>query len=34
MIPIEAKQSPKDAKQTKYWLIKEVSFTITLLKNG
>ena len=34
MIEIEAKQSPKNANQTKYGLIKEVNFTIALLKNG
>ena len=34
MIQIEAKQSPKDANLIKYGLIKEVNFTIILLKNG
>ena len=32
MIPIEAKQSPKDANLIKYGLIKDVNFTIILLK--
>ena len=30
---MEAKQSPKDANLIKYGLIKEVNFTIILLKN-
>ena len=34
MIQIEAKQSPKDASQIKYGLIKGANFTIVFLKNG
>ena len=32
--PIEVKQNPKDADLIKYGLIKEVNFTIIVLKNG
>ena len=34
MIQIKAKQSPKDAKQTKNGLIKDANFTVIHLKNG